>query len=162
MPKFIAMWNLPGCLPEMEPADFCTFDEAKRFIIDELKEQEDQTESESFAEIYCHEAERVNLNSRPFCVQPVAGGYVYSVAETDWDYVEARIGSHFLSYLINGDASGIEDSEARALDNYIAQIQEGREGGHWSDGETEEFARCAITGLMGECVNVRYNFKERA
>jgi hypothetical protein len=32
---FTAGWNLPGCLPEMEPATFATREEAMDFIADE-------------------------------------------------------------------------------------------------------------------------------
>lgn len=41
MPKYIAMWNMPGCLPEMEPAIFDTFEEARAFIADELEREAD-------------------------------------------------------------------------------------------------------------------------
>jgi hypothetical protein len=33
--KFVAGWNLPGCLPEMEPAVFDSEEEAQQFISDE-------------------------------------------------------------------------------------------------------------------------------
>ena len=33
--KWIAGWNLPGCLPEMEPFEFGTREEAEQYIIDE-------------------------------------------------------------------------------------------------------------------------------
>lgn len=77
--RYVAMWNLPGCLPEMEPADFDTFEDAKTYIIDALKTQEDAAESEEDAETFCHAAEDVNLESRPFCTPPLPDGYVYSV-----------------------------------------------------------------------------------
>ena len=35
--KFIAGWNLPGCLPEMEPAVFDSEEEASQFISDEMR-----------------------------------------------------------------------------------------------------------------------------
>lgn len=35
MTHWHAGWNLPGCLPEMEPATFDTEDEAEEFISDE-------------------------------------------------------------------------------------------------------------------------------
>jgi hypothetical protein len=34
--KFIAGWNLPGCLPEMEPAVFDSEEEALEFIKEEM------------------------------------------------------------------------------------------------------------------------------
>lgn len=38
---WIAGYNMPGYLPEMEPAAFETFDEARRFIIDEMERAAD-------------------------------------------------------------------------------------------------------------------------
>lgn len=35
MSRYLAGWNLPGCLPEMEPIAFDTLAEAERFIADE-------------------------------------------------------------------------------------------------------------------------------
>lgn len=32
---YVAGWNLPGCLPEMEPVTFATMEEAYDFIADE-------------------------------------------------------------------------------------------------------------------------------
>ena len=44
---YTAMWNVPGCLPEMEPVEFDTLAEARVFLsceidraIDELPEQD--------------------------------------------------------------------------------------------------------------------------
>lgn len=81
--KYVAMWNQPGCLPEMEPATFDTFDEAKRFVIDGIKDSEDIAafaEDECTAESLCHLAEDVNLESGPFEVL-AADGLVYIVEE---------------------------------------------------------------------------------
>ena len=39
---YVAGWNLPGCLPEMEPARFESEDTAKEFIKDELNQIEDE------------------------------------------------------------------------------------------------------------------------
>lgn len=36
MAKYIAMWNMPGYLPEMEPFETDSFKEAREFIADEL------------------------------------------------------------------------------------------------------------------------------
>lgn len=35
-PKYIAGWNLPGCIPEMEPAEFDTLEEARDFLLEEI------------------------------------------------------------------------------------------------------------------------------
>ena len=70
------------------------------------------------------------------------------------------IGSHFLPYLINGDCSGLEDEESVELDGFENGIRqydrpEGYRFGHWDiTEETNEFAECEITGLMGNTTKV--------
>lgn len=77
---FIAGWNQPGYLPESDPAEFDTFDEAKRYIIDEMLQLADEVESEDDAEEISGAAEDVNLESRPFTAGPF-DGYVFWVVE---------------------------------------------------------------------------------
>jgi len=76
--EYSAGWNMPGYFPSVTER-FPTFDEAHRFIIDELKRQEDGAPSEDEAEIYCHEAEDVNLESGPFESREMPDGNVYWV-----------------------------------------------------------------------------------
>lgn len=79
-----------------------------------------------------------------------------------FDYVEKRIGSYFLPLLVNGDASGLEASEIEALTAFQLEVSRGRvpSSFHWTvvDDSHEDFTRCAVTGLMGECETVRYYF----
>lgn len=35
--RYMAGWNLPGCLPDMEPVTFATLDEAQAFL-DEVQD----------------------------------------------------------------------------------------------------------------------------
>lgn len=85
--KYVACWNMPGYLPEAEPAEFETFDEAKRYIIDELKEQEDrhggELEDEDSAATLCFAAEEANLESGPFETGEMPDGYTYWVMEAE-------------------------------------------------------------------------------
>lgn len=79
----------------------------------------------------------------------------------NWDWFEYRIGSHYLSALINDDESGLEDNEAREFSEWCAAQSENAQAqgftvGHWTDIEnTENFARCDVTGLLGDVVTVR-------
>lgn len=41
MSKWIAGWNLPGCLPEMDPAEFDTEDEAWSWVKEEMESHSD-------------------------------------------------------------------------------------------------------------------------
>lgn len=36
MKRYIAGWNMPGYLPEIEPVEFDSFKEAKKYIVEEL------------------------------------------------------------------------------------------------------------------------------
>lgn len=80
---FIAGWNQPGYLPESDPEEFDTFDEAKRYIIDEIKRAEDDagdSDDEELAEDLCALAEDINLESDPFSVL-APDGFAYWVTE---------------------------------------------------------------------------------
>lgn len=60
---WVAGWNNPGYLPEMEPEEFETQEEAVRFLIEEAKCREDmaaEDENEERAEAWCHFAEDLN------------------------------------------------------------------------------------------------------
>lgn len=64
---YIAGFNTPGYLPN-DTAEFDCFDDAKRFIIAEMKRDEDSAESEEAAENLCEAAEDVNIENAPFSV----------------------------------------------------------------------------------------------
>ena len=77
-----------------------------------------------------------------------------------FDNMDYTIGSHFAGALINGDYSGLEDDEERALDAWLDAHQE--RGGHWDIvGDNTEFARCEVTDFMGDCVTVRQYYPAR-
>ena len=106
MPVWIAGYNMPGYMPDNEPAAFETFDEAKRYIIGLMKRFEDEdlnriselrsirdqgcedwtpTLAAEFETLedkaceYCHGAEEVNLQSGEFSGR--FGNYVFWVTE---------------------------------------------------------------------------------
>ena len=81
MSKFYAMFNMPGCMPDSDPYLCDTFDEAKRCVIEDLKNAEDSALNETDAEDFCHMAEEVNLETGPFCTPTMPDGYRYSVQE---------------------------------------------------------------------------------
>lgn len=85
MSGYIAGFNQPGYLPESEPEEFDDFDEAKRYIINEIKKSEDgfaMEGDEDGAENLSALAEDVNLERGPFSVLG-ADGYAYWVADAD-------------------------------------------------------------------------------
>lgn len=80
---WIAGWNMPGYMPDNEPASFESFEDAKAYIIETLKrfEDEDAETSEDNATEYCHGAEEINLTSGTFSRQFCA--YVFWASEVD-------------------------------------------------------------------------------
>jgi hypothetical protein len=80
---YIAMWNMPGCLPEMEPAEFGTFEHARDFIVDELGRVVDNLlvqDCPLTAQGVEIAIEELRGFTGPFSVVPDAhDGYVYSV-----------------------------------------------------------------------------------
>lgn len=95
---YVAGWNMPGYMPEMEGSEFDSFDDAKQFIIDELKsleelagedadnarEEGDNAGADSLEETateYCHAAEDVNMWSSPNTIQ--AGAYAFWIADNE-------------------------------------------------------------------------------
>ena len=76
-----------------------------------------------------------------------------------FDSMEYTIGSHLASALVNADYSGLDDNEARDLDAWLEENE--FRGNHWDIGETHEFARCEISGLMGECITATQYYPQR-
>ena len=82
--NWVAMWNMPGYLPEMEPAFFEHFDDAKRYILNELGEIEDDEATagnDDIADEISGIRQDINLESDEFSV--VVGNYAYSVERVD-------------------------------------------------------------------------------
>lgn len=92
---YVAGWNMCGYMPDAEPADFETFDDAKQYIIDELLEREaaedetknnsetdaDRDAAENRATEYRHAAEFVNLESGAFSIQ--VNGFAFWVTDAE-------------------------------------------------------------------------------
>ena len=76
-PRWIAGTNIPGYMPDSEPQECETQDEAKRGVIGWLKAEEDCVETEEEAETLAAFAEDVNLQSGEFSAQCL--GCVYWV-----------------------------------------------------------------------------------
>ena len=63
----------------------------------------------------------------------------------------AWIGSHFACPLAYGDTTCITDEESAALDRWVSQ----RTNATFSiTDDTDEFRKCGVTGLWGNCVRV--------
>lgn len=76
-----------------------------------------------------------------------------------FDSYEYQIGAHFLSALINGDFSGLDDAETRTFIAWADTVHTSAPGiGHWAtlDDSADEFGLCEITGLRGATEKVAY------
>lgn len=72
-----------------------------------------------------------------------------------WDTFDYRIAGHWLSALINGETSGLNDDEEKQFSEWEKKAKQnardqGFTVGHWCDvdGSGEEWGRCDITGLF--------------
>ena len=76
-----------------------------------------------------------------------------------FDYHEFTIGEHFLPAIINGDYTGLDDTEVSQLDSWL----DGRhKRGHWDVPDTRvSFDTCEICELYADCVTARYYFPVR-
>ena len=77
---YVAMWNVPGCLPEMEPAYFTDEDEARQFLSDSIEEAYDDEQEEESPEL---EEEIESKKAAIMRGEDVydEGGYIYTVRE---------------------------------------------------------------------------------
>lgn len=74
---YAAGWNMPGYMPDNPPAIFMDADEARVYLIDQIKCEEESAETEEEAETLCAFAEDVNLERGEFSAQ--CGNTVYFV-----------------------------------------------------------------------------------
>ena len=70
--------------------------------------------------------------------------------------IEYTIAEHYLSYLINGDDSGLEFNELSQLVNFL--IFENIQGWERSINSEDEgqFAQCDVCGLYANCYTVTF------
>jgi hypothetical protein len=87
--KYVAMWNLPGCLPEMEPAEFDNAVLAFEWMADELDRgafnSQDDTEHDEFeiAGDECRAKASAGVIGEDEWSWPGPDGYVYSITCED-------------------------------------------------------------------------------
>jgi hypothetical protein len=82
--------------------------------------------------------------------------------------IKRRIGAHFISALINGDTTGLDDYEDMMLNEWLADAMcpwEDADGTRWEfahistiDNMEEEFGLCEVTNLRGQTLDVLMNF----
>ena len=70
--------------------------------------------------------------------------------------IEYTVADHFLSAIINGDDSGLDDDDKAQLEAFYEKESTGCESGHWDTDSEEEasFSQCDICGLYANCVTL--------
>jgi len=79
----------------------------------------------------------------------------------DWkpDYIEFNIAGCYLSGLINGDVSGLNDEDIKLLDEFEGNLQH---PGYWYViSEESNFSRDEVSYLMADCYECRYYIQSR-
>lgn len=71
---------------------------------------------------------------------------------------EYTIAEHYAPALINGDHTGLEDNESRAVDQFEQWVIKEHGYGHWSyrDNADAYFDRCDVCELMANCVPIEW------
>jgi hypothetical protein len=77
-PLYVAMWNLPGCLPEMEPVYFLDEDEARQFLADEIENAYDNEEESPTLEEELEDKKDAIMRGE---IVSDDSGYVYTVTK---------------------------------------------------------------------------------
>ena len=71
--------------------------------------------------------------------------------------IEFTVGAQFAALVANGDTSALSDKEALQFQAFEYEVRAGAPEGHtfmhWGieTDRRDEFARCEVTGFMGEC-----------
>jgi hypothetical protein len=68
------------------------------------------------------------------------------------DSYEYTVAEHWLSAIVNGDYSGLTDSEESDLNAWLEANQEA--GAHWDTDGYIRFDRDEISDLMADCVSL--------
>jgi len=76
------------------------------------------------------------------------------------DYFEYKIGEHFMPAIINDDFTGLDDSEAATLNEWLDNND--MRASHWViEDDNENYCECEISGLVNRCVVARLYFPAR-
>ena len=76
-----------------------------------------------------------------------------------FDYYEYKLSEHWLPALINGDYSGLDDSEENTLDAWLADLPINFPIWETVPDSGHDFRICDISGLFSECCTVKAYFE---
>jgi hypothetical protein len=77
-----------------------------------------------------------------------------------FDQYEYTISEHLLAAIIDGDYSDLSDAQMDELDTWLNTRQE--RGANWDTNGYVHFARCEVTNLMNDCVQLLQHVPARS
>lgn len=89
-----------------------------------------------------------------------------------FEHITYKVAEHFLPYLVNGDASGLEDDEVAMMDEWLATATVGwsdADGNEWVyahesiDPDSEgDFSECEVCCKLAICHEVKLHFTPKS
>lgn len=79
-----------------------------------------------------------------------------------FDQRKYQVGQQFVSALLYGDLSALNDQEAERVADFEDDVQLGRRLGHWEvvdEGCSQAFDRCEVTGEFGSVAAMAFVFQ---
>jgi hypothetical protein len=138
--RWVAGCNMPGYMPDSDPAEFESAEEAKNYIISMVKFEEDSAETEEQAEELAAFAEDVNLQSGEFSAQH--GNWVY--------------------WVTLGGTMGLDSLEQEELAELKTLAEECEGYADWEHGETliaDDYFVTYIEELINDCYEMPEGLK---
>lgn len=97
---------------------------------------------------------------KPAAVLALAERIRCAVESSDWDYYEFSIGEHFVSAIINGDYSGLNDEEEKQLDEFLLDFPVGHWGYEDLIGFSDDCRTCEVCNQYTKTMQLRFHFKK--
>lgn len=112
---YVLTWNMPGCLPEMEPMEFLAFSDAKQALLDEL-DRLDMPGALDDDEWYALDAVKTDIKGWMVPNDINWDRYVYSITKQAIWFQEDQL----VQTVLDGKVAGkvLSTSECDCLDNY--------------------------------------------
>lgn len=97
---------------------------------------------------------------KPATVLALAERIRCAVESSDWDYYEFSIGEHFVSAIINGDYTGLNDEEEKQLNDFLADYTDGHWGHEDLIGFSDDYRTCEVCNQYNKTMQLRFHFKK--
>lgn len=101
-----------------------------------------------------------NTDYKPAAVQSLVERIRCAIETSDWDYYEFSIGEHFVSAIINGDYTGLDDTEEKQLNDFLADYTDGHWGYEDLIGFSDDCRTCEVCNQYTKTMQLRFHFKK--